>query len=136
MNINTSSIDTTTIPLDTKNIIFKTPRYNIFSRKKTHTTIFMSPLRSKLQSNTSHLADFFNNELDNSNSNSNINKNFDPLFNSKSGKNNNNIFLKRSTINNNSIKIDKELNNSSIFENNKLRLFSPKKRIDFNIIIY
>ena len=132
MNINTSSIDTTTIPLDTKNIIFKTPRYNIFSRKKTHTTIFMSPLRSKLQSNTSHLADFFNNELDNSNSNSNINKNFDPLFNSKSGKNNNNIFLKRSTINNNSIKIDKELNNSSIFENNKLRLFSPKKRIDFN----
>ena len=133
VNINTSSIDTTTIPLDTRNMAFKTPSYNIFIRKKTHTNIFMSPLGSKLQSNTSHLADFFNNELDNPNSNSNINKNFDPLFYSKSGKNNNSIFLKRSTINNNnSIKIDKELNNSSIFENHKLRLFSPKKRIDFN----
>ena len=128
VHINTSSIDTTTIPLDTKNLAIKTPRYNIFSRKKTNTTILMSPLRGKLQSNTSHIADFFNHELDNSNSN--MNKNFDPLLNSKSTKNNN-IFLKRSTISNN-IRLDKDLNNSVIVENNKLKLFSPKKRIDFN----
>ena len=62
-NIITSSIDTTTIPLDTKNIAIKTPRYNIFTRKKTHTTILMSPFRRKLQSNTSHFAEFFNNEF-------------------------------------------------------------------------
>ena len=128
--INKSFIDSTTIPMDSKNINSITPRYDIFNRKKTQTqiNIFISPLISKRKSNsTLNIFDISNNELDNSNS---INeKNFGENFNNINEKNSNN-FLKRSF--NKNLRIDKELNNFSIFQNNKSELFSPNMKIDFN----
>ena len=140
---NNSSFDTTTIPLDTKNNNLKTPKYNIFQRKNTQTMILVSPLRQKLQSHTSKVADIFSNDDENNNlknNNSNINDlNF--IFNEQSVKNNS-LFLKRSFNINNNINnnisnsfIDKDLNNSNSINNSNLKLFSPKKKIDFNKII-
>ena len=128
--INKSFIDSTTVPLESKNINILTPRFEIFNRKKTQTqtNIFISHLLSKRKSNsTLNIFDLFNNELDNSNS---INeKNFGENFNNINEKNSNN-FLKRSF--NKNLRIDKELNNFSIFQNNKSELFSPNMKIDFN----
>ena len=127
--INKSFIDSTTIPMDSKNINSITPRYDIFNRKKTQTqtNIFNSSLIIKLKRNSFNIFDVSNNELDNSNSN--VEKNYDQVFNIIDAKNKNN-FLKRSF--NKNLKIDKELNNFSIFQNNKSELLSPNMKIDFN----
>ena len=127
--INKSFIDSTTIPMDSKNINSITPRYDIFNRKKTQTqiNIFTSPLIIKLKRNSLNIFDVSNNEIDNSNSN--VEKNYDQVFNIIDAKNKNN-FLKRSF--NKNLKIDKELNNFSIFQNNKSELLSPNMKIDFN----
>ena len=131
--INKSFIDSTTVPLESKNINILTPRFEIFNRKKTQTqtNIFISHLLSKRKNNsTLNIFDLFNNELDNSNS---INeKNFGENFNNINEKNSNN-FLKRSF--NKNLRIDKELNNFSLFQNNKSELFSPSMKMDFNEFI-
>ena len=127
-NINTSSIDATLIPINKRNTIIKNQRNNIFIRRKTQTQahFLVSPFKNKLLNNTS--VNIFNNELDISNPN--IGKNYNPFFNNKSPKYNRN-FLNGSF--NNNLKIDKELNNSSsLLDNDKFNLFSPKKKIDFN----
>ena len=132
ININNSSIDDTTLPFESKNINIKTPRYNIFERKNSQTMIMVSPIRNRLQSHTLRDVDMFVNDLDKSNQN-NFVKDLDPAFSFRSGKVNS-IFLKKSFNLNNS-NIDKDLNlnlnNSSLLQNNKLELFTPKKKIDF-----
>ena len=78
--------------------------------------------------------DFSINNLEDK-SNQEIQKDLDPLFYFKSGKIGKKL-LKRSFIINNPIK-DKEfnLNNSSLLENNKMELFTPRPKIDFHKLI-
>ena len=142
---NNSSFDTTTIPLDSKNNNLKTTKYNIFQRKNNQTMILVSPLRQKLQSHTSKVVDIFSNDDENNNLKNNNNSNnndFNFIFNGQTGKTSN-IFLKRSfNKNNNNINndisnsfIDKELNSSISIQKSNLKLFSPKKKVDFSKII-
>ena len=137
-NYNSSSLDTTSVPHDTKknnisdinnnininktNLInsnsmihIKSPVNNIsniFNRKGTQTSMIIQPFREKLKSNTQRVIKFFNKDSDESNL---IKKNL----------------LKKSF--NSNIKFDKEINNlsTSMIQGNKLELFTPPKKIDF-----
>ena len=147
-NNNNSSLDTTSVPLDTKKnnnnsiinsnsmINIKSSVNNIFNRKKTHTMVILSPIRQRLKSNTARVIKYFDKDLDKSNNNKNINE----LNPNEPSKEINNIFLKKSF--NSSIKskfensfMEKELNNISTIQGNKLELFTPKKKIDFFSLI-
>ena len=163
-NINNSSIDTTSIPINKNNILNKT---------NSPTMILVSPLGKTLQSKTLRDIDIFKNDLEdrpNKNiqngfdshlnikdrnseknllkssydlskndledkSNQNIQKELDPLFYFKNGKIGKKL-LKRSFIINNPM-IDKEfnLNNSSLLHNNKLELITPTKKVSFRKLI-
>ena len=154
---NNSSLDTTTVPIETKkndinninninnNILVNSNSMKnimssvkgIFNRKNNHTMIIATPLRQKLKSNTARVIKFFNRDLDLSNLNKN-NYDFNSNEQIKEIKNN---LLKKSFNSNikskidNSFIMDKEMNNLSMIQNNKLELFTPKKKIDFFNII-
>ena len=144
-NNNNSSLDTTSVPLDTKKnnnnsiinsnsmINIKSSVNNIFNRRKTHTMAVLSPIRHRLKSNTARVIKYFNKDLDKSNNNKIIHELNPPNEQSKEI---NNIFLKKSF--NSGIKskfdnslMEKEINNTSMIQGNKLELFTPKKKIDF-----
>ena len=138
-NYNNSSLDTTSVPHDTKKnnsneinktnlvnsnsmINIKSPVGNIFNRKKTQTSMIISTFRERLKSNTQRVIQFFNKDLDESIL---IKKNLlKKSFNS-------NIKIK----NENSSLMEKEkekINLSiSMIQGNKLELFTPPKKIDF-----
>lgn len=130
ININNNSSIDTTIPIDSKNFNNKirTPRFSVFNLQNPHTNILVSPIRQKLGSQTLKDIDIFNKDGDKSNQN--IEKDFNPLLNSISGKVNN-IFEKKSFNSLNPFN-EKEL---SLFQNKKLKLDSPRKKIDFSKLI-
>ena len=117
---NNNSLETTTIPVDTKINISKTPRYNIFSRKNSKTTVLIPSRLKKLKCNTTKFT-FNDNEI-------NLlyfKKNLDLMLNDKNNKSIN-MILKN---NRNNFGLEKE-ENSTFLPNNKIEFFTPRKTTD------
>ena len=119
-NYNNSSLDTTSVPHDTKknnisdiNINNKTNLVNSNSMIN-----IRSPLKERLKSNTQRVIQFFNKDLDESNliKKNLLKKSFNSNINKEKEKNNLSNLSNLST---------------SMIQGNKLELFSPQKKVDF-----
>ena len=119
-NYNNSSLDTTSVPHDTKknnisdiNINNKTNLVNSNSMIN-----IRSPLKERLKSNTQRVIQFFNKDLDESNliKKNLLKKSFNSNINKEKEKNNLSNLSNLST---------------SMIQGNKLELFTPQKKVDF-----
>ena len=119
-NYNNSSLDTTSVPHDTK----KNNISDININKKTNLVNsnsminIRSPLKERLKSNTQRVIQFFNKDLDESNliKKNLLKKSFNSNINKEKEKNNLSNLSNLST---------------SMIQGNKLELFSPQKKVDF-----
>ena len=119
-NYNNSSLDTTSVPHDTKknnisdiNINNKTNLVNSNSMIN-----IRSPLKERLKSNTQRVIQFFNKDLDESNliKKNLLKKSFNSNINKEKEKNNLSNLSNLSTL---------------MIQGNKLELFTPQKKVDF-----
>ena len=119
-NYNNSSLDTTSVPHDTK----KNNISDININKKTNLVNsnsminIRSPLKERLKSNTQRVIQFFNKDLDESNliKKNLLKKSFNSNINKEKEKNNLSNLSNLST---------------SMIQGNKLELFTPQKKVDF-----
>ena len=163
-NINNSSIEITTIPIN---------KNNILNRTNSQMMTLVSPLREKLQNKTLRDIDVFKNDLEDK-PNKNIQNGFDSLLNIRDRKSEKNLFKKsydlskndsedrsnknfqkdldplfyfkigkiskkllKGSFTTNNPMIDKEfnLNNSSLLQSNKSELIIPRKKVGFHELI-
>ena len=121
-NYNNSSLDTTSVPHDTKKNNISDINININNKTNLVNSNSMinirSPLKERLKSNTQRVIQFFNKDLDESNliKKNLLKKSFNSNINKEKEKNNLSNLSNLST---------------SMIQGNKLELFSPQKKVDF-----
>ena len=121
-NYNNSSLDTTSVPHDTKKNNISDINININNKTNLVNSNSMinirSPLKERLKSNTQRVIQFFNKDLDESNliKKNLLKKSFNSNINKEKEKNNLSNLSKLST---------------SMIQGNKLELFTPQKKVDF-----
>ena len=121
-NYNNSSLDTTSVPHDTKKNNISDINININNKTNLVNSNSMinirSPLKERLKSNTQRVIQFFNKDLDESNliKKNLLQKSFNSNINKEKEKNNLSNLSNLST---------------SMIQGNKLELFTPQKKVDF-----
>ena len=121
-NYNNSSLDTTSVPHDTKKNNISDINININNKTNLVNSNSMinirSPLKERLKSNTQRVIQFFNKDLDESNliKKNLLKKSFNSNINKEKEKNNLSNLSNLST---------------SMIQGNKLELFTPQKKVDF-----
>ena len=121
-NYNNSSLDTTSVPHDTKKNNISDINININNKTNLVNSNSMinirSPLKERLKSNTQRVIQFFNKDLDESNliKKNLLKKSFNSNINKEKEKNNLSNLSNLST---------------STIQGNKLELFTPQKKVDF-----
>ena len=121
-NYNNSSLDTTSVPHDTKKNNISDINININNKTNLINSNSMinirSPLKERLKSNTQRVIQFFNKDLDESNliKKNLLKKSFNSNINKEKEKNNLSNLSNLST---------------SMIQGNKLELFTPQKKVDF-----
>ena len=121
-NYNNSSLDTTSVPHDTKKNNISDINININNKTNLVNSNSMinirSPLKERLKSNTQRVIQFFNKDLDESNliKKNLLKKSFNSNINKEKEKNNSSNLSNLST---------------SMIQGNKLELFTPQKKVDF-----
>ena len=121
-NYNNSSLDTTSVPHDTKKNNISDINININNKTNLVNSNSMinirSPLKERLKSNTQRVIQFFNKDLDESNLIKKylLKKSFNSNINKEKEKNNLSNLSNLST---------------STIQGNKLELFTPQKKVDF-----
>ena len=121
-NYNNSSLDTTSVPHDTKKNNISDINININNKANLINSNSMinisSPFRERLKSNTQRVIQFFNKDLDESNliKKNLLKKSFNSNINKEKEKNNLSNLSNLST---------------SMIQGNKLELFTPQKKVDF-----
>ena len=121
-NYNNSSLDTTSVPHDTKKNNISDINININNKTNLVNSNSMinirAPLKERLKSNTQRVIQFFNKDLDESNliKKNLLKKSFNSNINKEKEKNNLSNLSNLST---------------SMIQGNKLELFTPQKKVDF-----
>ena len=121
-NYNNSSLDTTSVPHDTKKNNISDINININNKTNLVNSNSMinirSPLKERLKSNTQRVIQFFNKDLDESNliKKNLLKKSFNSNINKEKEKNNLSNLSNLSTL---------------MIQGNKLELFTPQKKVDF-----
>ena len=118
-NYNNSSLDTTSVPHDTKKNNISDIINNKTNLVNSNSMInIRSPLKERLKSNTQRVIQFFNKDLDESNliKKNLLKKSFNSNINKEKEKNNLSNLSNLST---------------SMIQGNKLELFTPQKKVDF-----
>ena len=121
-NYNNSSLDTTSVPHDTKKNNISDINININNKTNLVNSNSMinirSPLKERLKSNTQRVIQFFNKDLDESNliKKNLLKKSFNSNINKEKEKNNLSNLSNLST---------------SMIQGNKFELFTPQKKVDF-----
>ena len=121
-NYNNSSLDTTSVPHDTKKNNISDINININNKTNLVNSNSMinirSPLKERLKSNTQRVIQFFNKDLDESNliKKNLLKKSFNSNINKEKEKNNSSNLSNLST---------------SMIQGNKLELFTPQKKVGF-----